>query len=387
MKRSVGIVVEYNPFHNGHKYHCMKAKEHGDIVIAVMSGDYVQRGEPALINKWDRAELALKSGVDIVVELPVFYSTQSAEIFSRGAVGILNLLHTDKIVFGSESGNVENLIARAELEEKQEFKEELKYFLKEGLSYPTAYSNTLKKLNIDTELNSNDILGVEYIKALKFWKSKIDPIAIKREKSGYYSEGIEDGISSATGIRKKIGIGEEIKDVVPEETYKVLNEAIKNNRFAKLEDFYSLIKHRILLEKENLKFIQDIEIGYENKLYEAAFSSFNFETFFQKIQSKRYTLGRVQRILIHILLGIKKDETEINKKKIPYIRILGFTKDGQSYLKELKNEDIIILTSLKNVQKKLNENELKFLEQNEVASKIYAMINPYEDRKIPIIIK
>ncbi|MGL4898214.1 MAG: nucleotidyltransferase, partial [Cetobacterium sp.] len=336
MKKSVGIVVEYNPFHNGHKYHCLKAKEHGDIVVAVMSGDYVQRGEPAFIDRWTRAELALKNGVDIVVELPIFYSTQSAEIFARGAIGILNLMNIEKLVFGSETGDVKKLIERGDLEEQEEFKVELKKQLKEGHSYPTAYSNTLKILDKIDELDSNDILGVEYIKALKFWKSKIEPIAIKREKSGYYSEEIKDGIASATGIRKKIQSGEEIKDVVPTTTYEILKESLEKNSFAKLQDFYPLIRHRILLEKEKLERIQDIEQGYENRIYEAAFSCKEFESFFEKIKSKRYTQGRVQRILIHILLGIEKEQIERVKEKIPYIRVLGFTKEGQNYLKKLK---------------------------------------------------
>ncbi|MGL5175304.1 MAG: nucleotidyltransferase [Cetobacterium sp.] len=387
MKKAVGIVVEYNPFHNGHKYHCLKAREHGDLVIAVMSGDYVQRGEPALINRWDRAELALRNGVDIVVELPVFYSTQSAEIFSRGAVGLLDLMGVEKIVFGSESGDVQSLKERAELEEMNEFKEELKKQLKDGNSYPTAYSNSLRKLNKGIDLNSNDILGVEYIKALKFWESDIEPVAIKREKSGYYSEGIEDGISSATGIRKKLEQGEEIKDVVPLTTYDILKEALEKNRFAKLKDFYPFIRHKILLEKYNLKYIQDIEDGYENRLYEAAFKCIDFEEFFKEIQSKRFTIGRTQRILIHILLGIKKSDVESVKNNVPYVRVLGFTKDGQNYLKFLKEKDIEILTTLKNIQRILSEENLKLLEMNEIASKIYSMVNPYEDRKIPIMIR
>lgn len=387
MEKSVGIVVEYNPFHNGHKYHCLKAKEHGDIVVAVMSGDYVQRGEPAFIDRWTRTELALKNGVDIVVELPVFYSTQSAEIFARGAVGILNLMKIEKIVFGSETGDVNRLIERGELEEREDFKRELKKQLKEGHSYPAAYSNTLKLLNTKEELDSNDILGVEYIKALKFWKSEIEPIAIKREKSGYYSEEIKDGISSATGIRKKIQAGEEVKSAVPSTTYEVLKNSLEKNQFAKLQDFYPFIRHSILLEKERLKRIQDVEEGYENRLYDGAFFCKDFESFFERIKSKRYTQGRVQRVLIHILLGIEKEQTEKVKEKIPYIRVLGFTKRGQDYLKKLKDDGVEVLTSLKNIQKYLDKDSLALLEQNEVASKIYAMVNPYEDRKIPIIIK
>ena len=155
MKKAVGIVVEYNPFHNGHKYHLNKAKELGDIVIGVMSGDYVQRGEPSLINRWKRAEIALKEGVDIICELPCFYSSQSAEIFARGSIGILNFIGVEKIIFGSESDRLENLKKIIEISEDKNFQENLKKQLEEGISYPNAYNEILKEfLDENIELNS-----------------------------------------------------------------------------------------------------------------------------------------------------------------------------------------------------------------------------------------
>ncbi|MEG0748274.1 MAG: nucleotidyltransferase [Cetobacterium sp.] len=386
--KGVGIVVEYNPFHNGHKYHCEKAKAEGDVVIAVMSGDYVQRGEPAVVNRWERAEMALKSGVDIVIELPVFYSTQSAEIFSRGAIGMLEKLRVTKVVFGSETGDVEKLLERAKLEEKQEFQETLKKQLKEGFSYPTAYSKTLEVLGLDNELNSNDILGVEYIKGIEFWKSSIVPVAIKREKTGYYSESSIEGISSATGIRKRLEKNENYQDVVPEVTYEILKVASEEKRVARLEEFYPWIRHKILVDREKLFDIQDIEIGYYNKLFEVALKEREFKDFFESILSKRFTIGRTQRMLIHILLGITKEDTEIVKKSVPYIRVLGFTKKGQQYLKQIKkDEGLVVLTSLKNIKKMMSDEELRLLELNEVASKIYSMVNYYEDKKIPLMFK
>lgn len=387
--KGVGVVVEYNPFHNGHKIHCKAARKEGDVVIAVMSGDYVQRGEPACLNRWDRAEIALASGIDLIIELPVFYSTQSAEIFARGAIGILEKLNIEKIVFGSETADLEKLLERAKLEEDIVFKLEIRKNLKEGSSYATAYSKALEKIGFENN-KSNDILGVEYLKAINYWKSSMIPIPIKREKVGYYEENIVDKITSATNIRKKISQGEEYRNLVPEIAFeKIEDRVIKNKKIAMLEDYFFLIRYRILMERNNLTKIQDIENGFENKLYESALNNKNYNSFFNSILSKRFTIGKIQRILIHILLGITKEDTKIIKETIPYIRVLGFSEKGQKYLKQLKEEkeDLIIFTSLKNIKKKLNEISLKFIELNENASKIYSMVNDYEEKKIPLMLK
>ena len=386
----VGIIVEYNPFHNGHNYHLKKSKEKGEVVIAVMSGDFVQRGEPALLSKWERAKSALIMGADIVAELPVFYSVQSAEIFARGAIGILKHLGAEKIIFGSESNDIKKFEQLLSLEENKKFIEELQKNLKEGNSYPTAYNKTvLNFLGADFSLNSNDILGTEYLRAIKFWKANIIPYTLKREGANYHSHNFYGNIASASGIRKLIENKEDfsnIKNFIPEETFEILFKAISENKITNISKFYNLIRYAILSQKENLKNIQDVENGFENRLYENALICENYNDFMKKIITKRFTIGRVQRVLIHILLEITKEITDEAKKNIPYIRIFGFSQKGREYLKTLKNENNIkIITSLKNIQKILSEDERKFLELNERAGKIYGIINPYENRKIPLI--
>lgn len=383
MKKAVGIVVEYNPFHNGHKYHLDKAKELGNIVIGVMSGDYLQRGEPAFINKWSRAEIALKEGIDILCELPSYYSTQSAEIFAKSSIGILKNLGVSTIFFGSESSDIEKLKKILELEKNEEFNEEIKRNLDRGISYPNAYSLSIKKFfEEDIEINSNDILGIEYLRAIKYYDEKIEAKTLKRRAGGYYSQKEENNIMSATGIRKLMFENKNIENLVTTNSFEVL----RNQRFTKITEFYPLIRYAILTKKDKLSDYQDVENGLENRIYEMALKYENYQEFFNNLITKRYTIGRIQRILIHILLDITKEDTNYLKENIPYIRILGFSKNGREYLKNIeKNNDIKILTSFKNIKKILKENEIKFLELNERASIIYKIINSYEDRKIPII--
>lgn len=368
--KAIGIVVEYNPFHNGHKYHLEKAKEEGDIIIAVMSGDFVQRGEPSILNKWIKSEIAIKSGIDIVVELPVFYSTQSAELFSKGAVMLLEKLKVSKMVFGTENGEIEKIKKIIELGKNDEFQRKVKEKMKIGISYPNAYNQTILEYE-DLSLQSNEILALEYIKAIENIKSKIVPIAIKRESSGYYSDSEIDGISSATGIRKKIKNGENIEKLISKDVLDSLQKQIKNKSLVELKSFYELIRYRVLLEKESLKNIQDMEEGYWNRLYESAILYDKFEDFFKAIVTKRYTIGRVQRVLIHILTDLTKEITESVKKEVPFIRVLGFNEKGQKYLKALKKIGVRYLTTTKNLKKNLTKKEIELFEFNEKASKIY----------------
>lgn len=389
--KAVGVVVEYNPFHNGHKLHLDKIDEidSESVKIAVMSGDFVQRGEPAIINRWKRAEIALKNGIDIVVELPVFYACQSAEIFARGAVGILNELHCKQIIFGSETSNIEELKKIASLEENKFFKEKIKEFLKNGESYPNAHSKALKEIN-GKEQNSlsNDILGIEYIKGINYWNSKIEPIAILREKVGYHSTETEDNIASATAIRKFLKGKENIEKYLPKESFDIVMEEFNSGRIVKLKDFYPLLRYEIIRNRDNLINIQDMEKGYENRLYEGAVKNSDFDSFYKAIESRRFTHGRTQRVLLHILLGLTTEITEVVKKEIPYVRVMGFNKKGREYLNYLKKyENGKIITSLKNIQDNFSMGVRELIEFNERASTIYKMQNFYEDRKIPIIIK
>ncbi len=392
MEKAVGIVVEYNPFHNGHKHHLEEAKKHGDIVIGVMSGDFVQRGEPAIINKWKRAEIALKEGVDILVELPCYYSAQSAEIFARGAVGILNELGIEKLIFGSESADVKKLTEVVQLDENEEFKQKLREELKKGLSYPTAYGMVLKEMmKEELQIESNDILGVEYLRAIRYFNKDIEPVAIKRQGGGYYSEVEENNILSASAIRKIIkgnSSQEDIYRFVPKDTREILREEIEQGKIANIEKLYPLIRYAIISQKDNLANIQDVEIGLDNRLFEMAMKYSNYSEFLDNLISKRYTIGRTQRVLIHVLLGITKEDTKYLKENVPYVKIYGFSNKGKKYLKthmKDRESNVEILNTYRNVRKILSEKNLEFVQINERASTIYKMINNYEDKIIPLM--
>lgn len=391
---SIGIIVEYNPFHNGHKLHLDYARKQGDIVIGVMSGDFVQRGEPALMNKWDRAKMALLEGLDIVVELPVFYSTQSAEIFAKGSINILKELKVNEIVFGSESDNLDKLKEVIKLETNFNFIENVKKNLKDGDSYPTAYNKEIKNyLGEEYEIKSNDILGIEYLRAIKTLKLDMKVKTLKRKGKGYHSSVSTGNILSATGIRKLLKEGKDIENFISKNSKEIILKNKENEKLVDISNFYNLIRYAIISKREILKDIQDIEVGFENRIYEMALKSSSYEIFMENLMTKRYTIGRTQRILIHILLSITKEDTGKLKKELPYIRILGFSDEGRIYLNKLKKEkkddletsDIEILTSLKNIKKKLSIEQLRYLELNEQSSLIYRMINNYVDRKIPLM--
>lgn len=385
--KATGIVVEYNPFHNGHKYHLQKTKElnPNNIIIAVMSGDFVQRGEPSIIDRWTKTKMALANGVDLVIELPVFYSSQSAEIFAKGAVGILEELKCESMVFGSESGKIDELKRISTLQESEEFKIKLKERLKSGDSYPTAHSSTMKEILGESELNSNDILGLEYIKAIGYWKSSIIPMTLKREKVGYHDTNIVGDFASATKIREHLKKNEEISSIVTQESFNTLKEY---SNFTYMENFYPFIRYELIKNSNNLSDIQDMEIGFENRLLENAIKSINYDEFFKSISNRRYTTGRVQRVLTHTLLALTTNITEEVKKSIPYVRVLGFNSKGREYLSYLKKFDNSkIITSYKKMNENFSPEVCSLIEFNERSSQIYRLINNYNDYKSPIIFK
>lgn len=385
--KATGIVVEYNPFHNGHKYHLQKTKvlNPNNIIIAVMSGDFVQRGEPSIIDRWTKTKMALANGVDLVIELPVFYSSQSAEIFAKGAVGILEELKCESMVFGSESGKIDELKRISTLQESEEFKIKLKERLKSGDSYPTAHSSTMKEILGESELNSNDILGLEYIKAIRYWKSSIIPMTLKREKVGYHDTNIVGDFASATKIREHLKKNEEISSIVTQESFNTLKEY---SNFTYMENFYPFIRYELIKNSNNLSDIQDMEIGFENRLLENAIKSINYDEFFKSISNRRYTTGRVQRVLTHTLLALTTNITEEVKKSIPYVRVLGFNSKGREYLSYLKKFDNSkIITSYKKMNENFSPEVCSLIEFNERSSQIYRLINNYNDYKSPIIFK
>ena len=393
-KNVIGLIVEYNPFHNGHLHHIQEIDRlfEDNIKIAVMSGDYVQRGEPSLINKFEKTKIALSQGVDIVIELPAFYSTQSAEIFAKGSINLLNKLSCSHIVFGSESNDLEKLKRIATIFMTKEFELSLREFLAEGLSYPTAFSKAL----FDEKLGSNDILALEYLKAIKAINPKIEAYCIKREKTGYYDDE-KDNFASATHIRKilldynkkKEDKLNKIKNLVPEFSYKILEENF--GVFSCLSDFYDLIKYNIIKNHSNLKNIQDLEVGLENRLYKYSLENLKFEDFFNKVLTKRITISRLQRILLHSLFNLTETITERVKNKVSFVKILGFSTKGQEYLNYLKKSDNYserkILTSNRNLKEILNEEDIELFNFNELCSQIYCIKSNYINIGYPIIKK
>ena len=370
----VGLVVEYNPFHNGHLYHLNKSKEVTNAThsIAVMSGNFLQRGEPALFDKYTRAQIAVSNGVDLVVELPSLFACQSAEIFSHGAVTLLNSLNCiDSICFGSEEGDIQILyqIASILTNEPIQFKNILKAYLDEGLLFAVARSKALydyissnnlldipeEKLN--TILNSsNNILGIEYIKSLIRLNSNIEPYTITRIKSEYNSEIISSNICSATAIRKVLKDYCELSDisnVVPYHTLYAIENSIKKEFNPMFDEYYfDIIKQIIVRDINNLNSYFDVNEGIENKIYKSVFTSNSLDSLQQDIKSKRYTLTRVKRILNNILLGITKED--MNKVKsisyIPYVRVLAFNDKGREIIKQIKlNSDICIVNKFANI--------------------------------------
>ena len=393
-KNVIGLIVEYNPFHNGHLHHIQEIDRlfEDNIKIAVMSGDFVQRGEPSLINKFEKTKIALSQGIDIVIELPTFYSTQSAEIFAKGSVNVLDKLSCSHIVFGSESNDLDKLKRIATISLTKEFELSLREFLAKGFSYPTAFSKAL----FDEKLGSNDILAMEYLKAIKVINPKIEACSIKREKTGYYDDE-KDNFSSATYIRKilldcnekKEDKLNKIKNLVPEFSYKILEENF--GVFSCLSDFYDLIKYNIIKNYSELKNIQDLEVGLENRLYKYSLENLSFEDFFDEVLTKRITISRLQRILLHSLFGLTKTITEKIKNKVPFVKILGFSERGQEYLNYLKKAENYnerkILTSNRNLKEILNEEEIELFNFNELCSQIYCIKSSYINIGYPIIKK
>lgn len=412
-----GLIVEYNPFHNGHIYHLQKSleKTNADASIAVMSGNFIQRGEPALFDKFSRAKAAVESGVDLVVELPSIYASQSAELFAKGSVSLLNSLGcVNSICFGSEEGNIDALylIASILCLEPQEFKEKLSSYLGEGMLFPTARNKALfdyinspdflfgdnfndidlseERLN-DILSSSNNILGIEYIKQLISLKSDIKPFTIGRIHSEYNSEEISGNINSATAVRKKLheiissaeqntsNINELINSIrtsaditnsIPESTLNMITSNIEKGFLPMYpEYFFETLISTIIRDKKNLESYFDISEGIENKIFKAALVAKDYNELLNLVKSKRYTMTRIKRCLNNILLGITKDDIELAKgiNTIPYVRILAFNSKGREIIREIKkSSEIKIINKFSEVEHFMDDKNFKFLIENDI---------------------
>ena len=363
----IGIICEYNPFHNGHAYHINEIKKRypDSIIILILNGYFLERGEVSIINKYDKCTIALQNGIDLVIELPVLFGCQSADTFAYNSIYLLNMLKVNRIIFGSESNDINTLysLAKQMLDNSQD--KNIKILLDKGLNYPTALA---KSLNSDFVFNSNDLLGISYIKSTLLINKNITCETIQRTNN-YLDTTSNENIISAQNIRNKIKNEEDISEFLPKESYNKINVIDYNL-------FFNILKS-LIIEKNDLNTILDVDEGIEHRLFKGIISCDSLEDFIDFIKTKRYTFNKINRMFIHIILGITKSDA---KEKIDYIKVLGFNEKGKKYLNSIKKD----LPLLINKQSKIYKYEIK-------ASLIYDMLtgdNSYENEKNnkPIII-
>ena len=344
--KATGIVVEYNPFHNGHLHHAAKAKElsGADIVIAVMSGQFLQRGEPAFADKWTRTEMALSAGVDVVIELPYAFATAQASEFARGAIELLDAAGCSSFCFGSEQGTIEPFLKSLELlsTERERYNQIIHDRIQTGISYPKALNDAYLTLTKGSEdyadlTKPNNILGYHYIEAAHKLNSSIKPLTIQRIGAGYH-DPLEPGvaIASATGIRNAFFEGEELTQLspyLPSSSIRLLERVHSEQQgFVDWQRFYPMLRFTILREgPKALSRFAEVTEGIENLIHEAAKRSETFDAFIDRVKSKRFTRTRIQRMLTHIFTGYTQQEAQAIKHP-EYIRLLGMTQHGRRYL-------------------------------------------------------
>lgn len=422
----LGTIAEYNPFHNGHLYHLFKAKEitRADYVVAVMSGNFLQRGEPAIINKWARTEMALNAGVDLIIELPFVFSTQDANGFAFGAVKLLDSLQIiDYLCFGSETDNLDTLYSISNFlnVEPQKFKELIVHHSKNGYEFPRARSQALceyhRIFGIDglekistLELSKllkypNNILALEYIKHLLNLKSKIKPIAIKRMGAGYHQKNIKGKISSATSIRNEIlnnlsspktdlfMLNDKIKSTIPPSGFPVLERELREGKGPITLDSYRQSIFAILrrMSLEDISHIHGVTEGLENRIKKASLKTYTIEQLISSIKTKRYTRTKIQRIILHLMMNLSKKDVMIFNRCGPlYARVLGFSKKGKTLLRTIKKSSSTPLVSkLSNYLRQTTSGEnnnvrnrlIKMLDYDVLATDLYLLGNKKaEDR-------
>lgn len=390
--RVCGIVAEYNPFHNGHRFQIEKIKEevNPDAIVAVISGNFIQRGLPALFDKWTRTKMALLNGVDLVIELPTYYAVSSAEYFATGGVGLLNSLGIiSDMCFGATTTDIDTLkrIANVLFLEPEGFKKLLHSDLKRGASFPIARSNALKnflkkeydaKYIADILLDSNNILAIEYLKALQYLNSNINPVAIKRKGGAYNSLEVVDNICSATAIRERLlkNEVEGLDKLMPASCYDILDKEIINGKAPmSIKNFEKEILYSFRrATTEELSLLSDVTEGLENTLKKCSNEKFTLEEFVDAVKSKRYTKTRIQRLALNSLLDIKKLDVEGYKHNLQYIRVLGFTKQGEKLLSKIyNNANLPIVTNVAKFMKVANSSQKKMIEKDILSTNIYTL--------------
>ena len=375
-----GIVCEYNPLHNGHIYHMKKTRENGAThLVAVMSGNYVQRGDIAVQDKFERAKLAVRSGIDLVVELPCVYSLSSAEFYARGAVHILNSLGcVDEISFGSEVGSVEELENAAEIIAGFRKDSELEELMRGGMSYPNAVNSLIYKKygsklgnRIGDILSSpNNVLAVEYIKSLRASNSIIMPFTVHRKSVAHDSMQVLGNTASASFIRNCMEEGMDFYGLVPDRVYESYRKCMQNGSRAAIKNLERLIIYKLRTSTaEQLRMVPDVGQGLENRILDCA-PCRSLEEVLQSIKTKRYTMARIKRILLNLLIGITKNDLDVLP---PYIRVLASSERGKDVLSYAKSKATLpVAPSLARLAAHGGDAE-RFARLEAAASDIYAL--------------
>ncbi len=381
MKKIIGVIAEYNPFHLGHRYQIEKIKElyPNSIIIAIISTNFTQRGDISLLNKWNKTTICLNEGIDLVIELPTLYATQSADIFAYGALSILNKFKIDTLVFGSETNDIDYFTTLANIQiNNPKYPELVKNYLSLGLNYPTAMSKALKELTNTKIDKPNDLLALSYIKEIIKNNYPITPISIKRTND-YHSNSLQNNtnIINASLIREMFLNNQDISPYIPNNTKELLYQ------YLSLNNAYTILKYNIINNENNLSTYLDIEEGLDKRILKYLDTSHTWIDLVNNLKTKRYTYNKINRTLLHLLLNIKKEE---NTKEI-YLRVLGFNNKGREYLKKLKKDtNLDIFTSYRK-----NKSPLLDLEYH--STYIYSLITndssliKREYQSKPIILK
>ncbi|MBQ7766894.1 MAG: nucleotidyltransferase [Lachnospiraceae bacterium] len=384
-----GIVAEYNPFHNGHAYHMQKVKEltGADYLVVVMSGNFTQRGVPALIDKYTRTKMALDAGADLVLELPLYYAAGSAEYFASGAVALLDKLGVvDTLCFGSECGDIKTLTEIAILLSKEDeaFSNAIKSKMKQGLTYPRARMQVIEEtlpdsfMHVDAMSYPNNILGIEYIKAIIQRDSKILPQTTRRMGAGYHDRMVTEVMSSALSIRESLKSADSldmIKSSVPDYVYKMMKQDFHKTFPIFHEDISSLLKYKLLLDapKGFTEYV-DISQDFSDKIVKNLRNYESYSQFCDLLKTKDITYARVSRCLLHILLNLRKDALQhyVDKDYIFYGRILGLRKSSNELTSAIKKvSKIPMISKLADAREFLTSTGMEMLECDIQASHIY----------------
>ena len=368
---TVGIIAEYNPFHNGHLYHINRVKKlfPEALVILILNGYFLQRGELSLLSKEEKTNIALQNGVNLIVELPFVFGSQSADTFAYNAIKLLDILRCEKIVFGSESNNPKILCEAAKFQiNNKEYERSVKEFMDEGQNYPSALA---KAMGENSKINTpNDLLGISYIKAILKINPKMEYFTIKRTND-YHDTKSNTKIISATNIREKIKKRENIEKYIPK--YPTMVNWNLNT------DYFGLLKYKIITDKDLSRYLT-VDEGMENRLKKYIGKSHTLDELIGFIKTKRYTYNKINRMFIHILIGLLKEENEA--LQLDYVKVLGLDEKGKKYLNSIRKEITLPLSTKKPVS--------KVLDYEKKASAIYDLITnkntlEFEKSNKPII--